>query len=82
MCGKCRMDRVHAVCLDCRYSVKRWTWMLGKCPKCRKDLRNAGVAFRTPKKTDQTGWTDARFYVMDLEEKRHMARKKYGFEDR
>lgn len=80
MCGKCRMDRVHAVCFKCRYSVKRWTWMVGKCPTCREKLWNAGVAFATPKKNDNVGWHRSEDYVRKLEQSRHRARKKYGFD--
>lgn len=56
MCSVCRMQRTHAVCVRCRYAVKRWRYALGRCPRCRAELADLGVKFKTPRRSDDAAW--------------------------
>src|SRR5262249_9073338 len=50
-------DKVHWVCVPCRYSAKDHPNRSGrKCPRCRRQMSYAGHDFAAPRRTKDNAW--------------------------
>lgn len=51
-------DKVHWVCVPCRYSAKDHPNRAGrKCPRCQQSMRNAGHDFAAPRRSNHNAWS-------------------------